>query len=155
MNEEHIPGAQIREHVKAVGRVLAILTGPDGVEKERREIDNLVVTSGLGFIASRMVGTTQAVMSHMAVGTGAVAPALANTALGTELTRVALSGSSATGAVTTYSATFGPGVGTGALTEAGIFNAASAGTMLNRVTFSVVNKAAGDTLSITWTVTQQ
>jgi len=49
--------------------------------------------------------------------------------------------------------TFGAGVGTGAVTEAGIFNASSAGTMLCRTTFSVINKAAADTLGITWTVT--
>jgi hypothetical protein len=52
-----------------------------------------------------------------------------------------------------YSASFGAGVGTGALTEAGIFNASSAGTLLCRTVFSVINKAANDTMSITWTVT--
>lgn len=52
-----------------------------------------------------------------------------------------------------YVATFGPGVGTAAITEAGIFNAASAGTMLARTAFPVINKGALDTLTLTWKVT--
>ena len=44
-------------------------------------------------------------------------------------------------------------VSTGAITEAGIFNALTAGTMLCRTTFPVVNKAAGDSIVITWVVT--
>ena len=52
-----------------------------------------------------------------------------------------------------YVASFVAGVGTGAVTEAGVFNAASAGTMLCRTVFSVVNKGAADSMSITWTIT--
>jgi hypothetical protein len=55
--------------------------------------------------------------------------------------------------IATVSTTFGAGVGTGALTEAGIFNAATAGVMLSRVVFSVVNKASTDALTITWAIT--
>lgn len=118
-----------------------------------REIDNLVVTAGKGFVASRMIGTTPAVMSHMAVGTGATAPAAGDTTLQTELNRQALGTPSVAGAVVSYSATFAAGQGTGALTEAGIFNAASAGTMLCRTTFAAVNKGASDAITINWTVT--
>lgn len=37
---------------------------------EKRRNQNLVVTVGKNFIASRMAGTSSQVMSHMAVGTG-------------------------------------------------------------------------------------
>jgi len=50
-------------------------------------------------------------------------------------------------------ASWAAGDGTGALVEAGILNAASAGTLLARVVFSVINKGAADTLEITWTLT--
>jgi hypothetical protein len=40
-----------------------------------------------------------------------------------------------------------------AITEAGVFNAASAGTMYSRATFTAINKGAADTLQITWTYT--
>jgi hypothetical protein len=92
-------------------------------------------------------------MSHMALGSGTTAAAAAQTALVTELGRVALGSSSSSGAVVTYSATFNPGTATGAVTEAAILNAASAGTMLCRTVFPVVNKQAGDTMSVTWTIT--
>ena len=43
--------------------------------------------------------------------------------------------------------------GTGAITEAGILNAASAGTLLCRTVFSVINKGASDSMTVTWTIT--
>ena len=45
------------------------------------------------------------------------------------------------------------GPGTGAITEAGLFDAASGGDMLARTVFSVVNKGASDSITITWTIT--
>ncbi len=138
--------------IKASGSLLVVLTKPNG-EKEEYSFKNLVVNVGKNFVAGRMVGTTPAVMSHMAIGSGTTAAAGADTALGTELDRVALAGSSATNNVVTYTATFPAGTGTGAVTEAGIFNASSAGTLLCRTVFAVVNKGTDDAMSVTWTVT--
>ena len=55
----------------------------------------------------------------------------------------------------TYVANFAAGVGTGAVKESGIFNGSTGGTMLCRTTFPVVNKQAGDSMTVTWTVTVQ
>ena len=145
----------INENVKVTGKLLVQLFDENGLLKEKREINNLVVTAGKNFIASRMTGTASAVMSHMAVGTGTIAPAAANTTLGAEIagSRVALTTATTAANVVSNATTFNPGVGTGAVTEAGIFNDASAGTMLARTTFAVVNKGAADTLTINWTVT--
>jgi hypothetical protein len=118
-----------------------------------QEIDNLVVTAGKNFVASRMVGTASAIMSHMAVGAGATAAANGDTALGSELGRVALTSGVAAAAVVTYIATFPAGTATGAITEAGILNSGAGGTMLCRTVFGVVNKGASDSMTITWTVT--
>lgn len=118
-----------------------------------RDIDNLVVTAGKNFVASRIVGTSSGVMSHMAIGSGTSAAAAGNTALGTELGRVSLTSGTASSAVVTYVATFAAGTGTGAVTEAGLLNASSSGTMLARTVFSVVNKGANDSMTVTWTVT--
>ena len=121
-----------------------------------RDIPNLVVTAGKGFVASRMIGTSAGVMSHMEVGTGTTDPAAGDTALQSAVSssRTAFSSSAAVSdAVVTYITTFAAGTGTGALTEAGIFNASSGGTMLCRTEFSVVNKGASDSMTITWTVT--
>lgn len=142
----------IQDELKVIGDVSVKLFDKDGNIKDERTIKNLVVTVGKQFIASRMTGTTTT-MSHMAIGSSATAAAAGNTTLGTELGRVALSGATTSGTVVTYNASFPAGTGTGAVVEAGIFNAASAGTMLCRTTFAVVNKGAEDSMSITWQVT--
>jgi len=142
-----------QEELKMTGALKIEVFNPDGSIKETRDIKNLVVTTGKGFIASRMVGTAAAVISHMAVGTGATAAAAGDTALGAESARVAITSGTASGAVATYVATFPAGTGTAALTEAGLLNAGSAGTLLCRTVFSVINKGANDAMTVTWTVT--
>lgn len=118
-----------------------------------QEVDNLVVTAGKGYVASRMKDATATAMSHMAIGSGTTNPAASDTALETELGRVALTSTTVSSAVVTYVATFAAGTGTGAVTEAGILNASSSGTLLCRTEFSVVNKGSSDSMTITWTVT--
>jgi len=142
----------INENIKVTGQVMVEITGPDGQVKERREIKNLVVTSGKTFIAGRMVGTPTA-MSHMAIGSSSTAAANGDTALGAELGRVALATSGSSANVVTYTASFPAGTGTGAVVEAGIFNASTAGTMLCRTVFPVINKGVDDAMSITWQIT--
>ena len=142
----------IQETIKAKGELSIKLFGPDGKLKGEQNVPNLVVTTGKTFIAARMVGTPTA-MSHMAIGSGTTDPAVGDTALQTELGRVSLTSGASAGAVVTYIASFGAGTGTGAVTEAGIFNASSSGTLLCRTEFAVLNKGADDSMSITWTIT--
>jgi hypothetical protein len=119
-----------------------------------QETENLVVTAGKNWVADRMKGANAA-MSHMAIGTGTAAAAAGNTALGTQLDRNALStaGGTVSTNTITYECTWAAGDGTGAITEAGIFDAASAGDMLARTVFAVVNKGTDDSMTITWTIT--
>ena len=147
-----------QESIKVTGKLSIVVRDESGAVKDQRDVNNLVVTTGKTFIASSLLKTTTnspAAMSHMAVGTGATAAAAGDTALGAEIaaSRTALGTATSSGAVVTYAATFAAGVGTGAVTEAGIFNASSAGTMMCRTVFSVVNKGANDSMTITWTVT--
>ena len=118
-----------------------------------QKIDNLVVTAGKVFVASRMKDTTADAMSHMAVGTDSTAAAAGDTALGSESARVALTSTTASSNTIIYVATFPAGTGTAALTEAGILNAASGGTMLCRTVFTAINKGAADAMTVTWTIT--
>ena len=71
-------------------------------------------------------------MSHMAIGTGSTAAAAGDAALGNEAGRVSLTSTTVTSNAVAYVATFGAGTGTGAITEAGILNASSSGTLLCR-----------------------
>ena len=118
-----------------------------------QEVDNLVVTAGKCYVASRMKDASATAMSHMAIGSGTTNPAAGDTAPETQLGRVSLTSTSVSGAVVTYVATFAAGTGTGAVTEAAILNASSGGTMLCRTEFNVVNKGSSDSMTVTWTVT--
>jgi hypothetical protein len=142
------------DELKITGSVNVVIHDESGKQKENFTIPNLVVDTGLAYIASRMGGVTATVMTHMGVGTGTTATAAGNTALGNPAgARIALTSTTVTGAGIAYVATFGAGVSTGALTEAGIFNALTSGTMLCRTVFAVINKGANDTMTITWTIT--
>ena len=142
-----------QDAIKLTGELRITVTNPEGNVKQEVVVPNLVVTVGKNFIASRMKDATATAMSHMAIGSGTTAAAAGDTTLGTELGRVALTSTTVTANAVAYVATFPAGTGTGAITEAGIFNASSSGTLLCRTVFSVINKGAADTLGITWTVT--
>ena len=138
----------LQDDLKMTGRLSIAIN-----DKVVQEVKNLVVTTGKGYVASRMKDATATAMSHMGVGTGSTAAAAGDTALGSEVDRNALASTTVSGADIAYVATFAAGEGTGALTEAGLFNASSSGTMLCRTVFAVVNKGASDSMTITWTVT--
>ena len=144
----------INDNLKLRGDVAIVVKDKNGKVKDSREIHNLVVSAGLEYICSRMAGTSASVMSHMAVGSGTTAASAGQTDLVSALgSREALDSSTASSNTITYVSSFEAGEGTGAVTEAGVFNASSGGTMLCRTVFAVVNKDADDTMSITWTIT--
>tara|TARA_R110002051_G_scaffold33307_4_gene74856 strand:+ start:710 stop:1150 length:441 start_codon:yes stop_codon:yes gene_type:complete len=122
------------------------------------QCDNLVVTAGKEWVAGRFKdGSIPAEMSHMALGSGSAAAAAGNTALGTELasSRIVLTtdGGTVSNATVQYDATWTSSHGAYAIEEAGIFNAASGGTMLARTVFAIINKGTDDTVTISWTIT--
>ena len=117
-----------------------------------QETENLVVTAGKNWVADRM-NDANTVMTHMAVGTGTNAAAAGDTTLQTENDRNALTSTTVTDNAVAYVATWAAGDATAAITEAGIFDAASSGDMLARTKFDVVNKGSADSMTITWTIT--
>lgn len=142
-------------NVKVKGSLTMTLRKADGsVEVSRK--DNIIVAGGFDFICGQVAGVVAGVMNAIAVGTGTTTPVSSQSALVAEIARVATTYAHTAGTqVFTLSATFAAGVGTGAITEAGVFNstAASSGTMLDRVVFSVINKGANDTLTATFQFT--
>ena len=143
----------MNQEFKVIGEPEFILRDQFGNVKQHFKVKNLIVASGKEWISARMVAGTDAVMSHMAIGTGTATPASANLTLISESSRVALTSTNRSTNQVTYSAFFPAGSGTGAITEAGVFNAAALGTMLSRATFSAINKDVLDTLTINWTIT--
>jgi len=137
----------IKDDLKITGHVSIALN-----DEVVREVPNLVVTDGKKWVADRM-NNANTVMTHMAVGTGTTAAAAGDTTLDSESDRNALTSTTVTDNAVAYVATWAAGDATAALTEAAIFDAASAGDCLARTVFSVVNKGASDSLTITWTIT--
>ena len=128
----------------------------------------MITNAGRAVITARLYGVAAAAFCAIGIGTGTNAPANTDTALQTGVTA---SGSADGGvhAIPTASTTpssqtttvandtaqwQGTVTASGAIavTEAGLFNADSAGTMLCRQTFSAVNLASGDSLQITFKV---
>lgn len=141
-------------NIKDRANVRIVLRDQHGNIKEERFIKNLVVTAGKNHVADQLSSAPGgAAMSHMGIGTGTNAAVLGDTTLQTELDRNALTSRTDAANVVTYVGDWAAGDGTGAITEAGIFNAASSGTLLARTVFTVINKGALDTLQITWTLT--
>ena len=149
------------------GRVDMILYDETGNIKDERHFDNLIVNTGLEAVASRIAphdGTINptSAFNYIALGISNTAATSADTELSAELpigdSYSRLQDTQAQYSATeskklTLSVTFPPGQATGTLRESGIFNASSDGDMLARQTFADVQKAAGDTLTITWTIT--
>lgn len=131
----------------------AELRGPDGELKQRVEGRNVVTTVGKEFLASYLNSAAAAAatftMKYVGIGTDATAEAAANTALGTELSRHTGTVSYVSNQIYQVKATFAAGSGTGAITEYGLFSSNTAGTMFARDTESVINKGAGDSLTVT------
>ena len=147
----------IKESLKVKGVWNYVMTSPDGEIEAYGTIKNLVVTTGRQHIADQLADLGEAAMSHMAIGTGATAPVLGNSTLETEISRKTFAAKAqltgGDGNKVKYQGDWAAGEGTGAITEVGMFNAASGGVMFNRATFDVINKGAASSLSIVCTVT--
>jgi hypothetical protein len=150
------------------GNVDMVLYDKAGKVKDERHLENLIVHSGIEGVASRIAPhdgslNSGAPYNYIALGTSDNPVDASQTALSAELTvganyarlqdATAMYSSTASGNKLILSVTFGPGQATGTLRESGIFNSATGGNMLARQTYAEIQKAAGDTLTVTWTIT--
>lgn len=142
------------DNVKMKGAIILTVKHKDGRVETRRK-DNLILNSGFDFVCNAIANPTRpAPMGYTAVGTGTTSVSSSQTALVSELARKAATYTHGTNSkVFTLTTTFAEGEATGAITEAGICNAASGGAFLDRVTFAVINKASDDTMTTTFQFT--
>ena len=154
----------IDENVRLNGWITAIVRDRNGNIKEAVEIHNLITNVGKATIAGLIGGLATNKFTYMAIGSDATAADATQTALVAEIARKAGTASQITTTVSndTYQleATFSSSdslSGTASIQESGLFDAASAGNMLNRATFGAVNVNwdAGDTFTLTWKVQVQ
>jgi hypothetical protein len=135
------------------GKWTSVLTDENGEEKQRVEGHNLVVTNGVErlaqFLNSANAAATTFTFNFIAIGTDATGEAAGDSALGAEQSRHTGTASYISGAIYQVVATFAAGSGTGAIAEYGLLDTNTAGTLFSRDTESVINKGAGDTLTVT------
>lgn len=124
-------------------------------------VSNLITTVGVAGIAARINGSgSPDAYTYIGLGTGATGAADGDTEIETEITTSGGARAAASVSVVTtdtagdtaqlqltFNFTTG---GTFAVTESGVLNASSAGTLLARQVFSAINVASGDSLQVTW-----
>lgn len=144
----------IKDTLKITGEVQFLLYDEAGILKETRS-HNMIVGGGKNLVASRLSSNTESVVTHIGVGSLATAVSASDTALAAQIVRSILTtaGGTLLANTVTYSTSMGPGVGTGSIVEAGLFNASSGGTLFARTTFAAISKSALDTLVINWKIT--
>lgn len=151
--------AAVGKHVESCddltlrGEVLVEVFDRDGSLKETRRSDNLILTAGRAMIADQLLASPSlGKPTHMGVGTSGTAPAAGDTTITGE-DRNALTSKTRNTNVVTFVGDWAAGEATGTLQEAGLWDAASGGTLVGRVTFGSIAKGASDTLKVTWTWT--
>lgn len=129
---------------------------------------NVVVNASRAVISARLYGTSLAAFAAIGAGTGATAAAAGDTALQTGvkgdgtgdggvhvIPTASVTWSSVT---TTQTNDTAQAVGTAAftatvaVTESGVFNADTNGTMLAHQVFSAINVVSGDNIQFTWKI---
>lgn len=144
----------INEEIKVKGNVSIKLIDSDGKVKKKINKNNLIVNVGRDGIADQLLPSpTIGKPTHMQLGEGTTAPSLSDSNLEVPIGDRKVLGVSRSSNNVEYTAVFGPGESTGAITEAAIFNASSGGAMYARIVFDVINKGAEDTLEVIWTWT--
>lgn len=144
----------LNDQVNITGRIKVELLDKSGEIILEKEFPNIVTTVGKNHIADRLSDTpTESAISHYAIGSGSNDPDVGDTTLQTELARVTIDYAQDSSNVVSYRATFPAGVGTGAITEYGMLNASSGGTLLARATASAINKTSDLTLIVTHNLT--
>lgn len=150
----------MNENLKLKGLISLTLTDSKGNVKDKREIKNTITSAGLAQIALLAGDATAIPFTYLALGTGVTAANIADTALQAETAASGLARAAATVSRVTTTVTndtlqllkaFTAGASV-AITECGMFNAASTGTILGRQVFAAVNVVSGDILTITYKV---
>lgn len=132
-----------------------------GYRSSSKWVRNGVPTVGKALVAGRLMGSgAPAAPDYIAVGTGTTAFSASDTTLGTESATAGLTRAQGTASLVTTTTTNDTAqvtktftvTGTVAVTESGVLNASSVGTLLCRQTFSAINVVNGDFLLITWKI---
>lgn len=161
------------ERPRIVGRIkLSLYDAETGALKSESAEHNVVCNAGFAALAALLNGETTFSSVPLpsggnwlgeiqgAVGTGSVTPSVNDTALTTELARIAIAANSRAGSEVVWTFFFPPNQANGTITEGGIFllasSAAGSGFLLNHAALGAQTKTSAETanLQVTFNLTQ-
>lgn len=116
---------------------------------------NRVVFTGQTWVVDLIAGTSPDLMTHFALGTDSTATVSGDTALGTEVFRDTITSTTTAGITVTFKYFLSSAsANSNTLTEAGIFDAASAGVMFSRaVLANSIWKTSARAYTFEWIIT--
>jgi len=153
MNFDKYNNNGMKDKVGLHGKI-NILHFRNGMQINELNVNNLVPTVGKAQVAGLIMGGVSQAFTALAIGTGTAAPAAGDTALTAQAgVRASATSTRETTTVTNDTAqlvaTFSFNAAS-AVTEAGIFDIAAAGTPLTHATFAAINVGSGDSLQLTY-----
>ncbi|RLI98017.1 MAG: hypothetical protein DRP00_02935 [Candidatus Aenigmatarchaeota archaeon] len=145
-----------KQHVKIIGTVEILLKDRKGKIIRRIVKKNLVTDVGIQYIVKALANqVTLAAFQYIAIGSGTTAPSGSDTALENELFRkagtITIETTNISGDTLRVEATFTFDANY-SISESGLFNASSGGTMLARQTFSAIDVTPAYELTIVWKI---
>ena len=147
----------MKEKLMLKGRATFRLFDKDGNLKYEDTVENGITDDGYDLVCQLLAGVGGNKLSHVGIGDDDTAFDPTDTdLLGTSYRKAGTYAHTGGTKVFTITATWGqdePIAGTFAVKEGGVFNAASGGTMLSRLTRAVLNKLADDTLEVEYEFT--
>ena len=149
-----------KESQKIIGTIEVSVIDRNGDIKDHEVIHNVITNTGKAAMANRLIGSTDAAFTYLALGTGTTTEAATDTALESEITDSGLARTSATTSRVTTTVTNDSArleytwtaTASKAVTECGVFNASSSGTMLGHKVFSAKNVASWETINVKYTI---
>jgi len=133
------------------GTVTLLKFNKKGEIVEETRLNNLLVDTGLEYAAKLLNGVSTSPFQYIAIGSGSTSAQTTDTDLESEVDRTSASTFYESPYKAKFTAIFNFTSST-TIREAGIFNDATGGNLLSRVTFADKNFDAGESLGVSWTI---
>ena len=143
--------------IQLKGKFFVRCYGPDGILKAERIGHNVVTTVGKEYIAaflnSAAQGSSTFPARYISVGSDTSTEAASNTVMGAAIARQTGTASYISGQIYQVKATFPSGLAEGQVSEFGMFNTSTGGTLISRDVEATITVGASDSLTVTWQLT--
>jgi len=158
--KSQINNMDLKENLGIKGTYELTITDVNGNIRDSWKVDNIVVNAGFAQLALLAGDASATPFTYLEVGTSSTAVAASQTALQAAITDSGLARAAATVSRVTTTQTNDTlqltyawtASGTKAIEEIGVFNAASAGTMLSRALTLTKTVTSGETLTATYKI---